>query len=329
MNRYSRGIAFGVYLAVACLLGGELAIRAMYDTFRDYNMEMWRYASDLKLPLDREDLPFHHRPDRAGTYYGAEIRTNSLGFRDRELPPQKPAGERRVIMLGDSFTLGWGVREKETFTRRLEEMLCAGDKHYRVINMGTGNYNTVMEVELLKWKGLGLDPDVLVLMYFVNDTEPVPEARSGLFFQMASHSYFFAFMFDRLTRLRSRLSSASRWDDYYARLYSDGNATNLERNAAAIREMVALCRSRGIETLIVSIPELHETGAYKFTYATAHVEGLARSLGVPFLDLLPAVSAQEPESLWVSTEDHHANARANAIFAKRIYARLLEEGMVN
>jgi lysophospholipase L1-like esterase len=329
MNRYSRGLLFGVYLAVACLLGGELAVRGLYGTLRDYNMEMWRYASDIKLPLDRKDLPFHHRPDRAGTYYGVEIRTNSLGLRERELTPQKPPGERRVVMLGDSFTLGWGVPVEETFARRLEEMLRADGREYRVINMGTGNYNTVMEVELFKWKGLGLDPDVLVLMYFLNDTEPVPHAKSGPLLEVASHSYLFAFMFDRFTRLRSRLSSASRWDDYYAGLYSDSNAANLERNAEAVRELAALCRSHGIDMLIVSIPELHETGAYKFACATAHIERLARDLGVPFIDLLPSVSTQEPDSLWVGREDHHANARANAIFAERIYVGLLEGGMVN
>src|SRR5713101_525996 len=42
--------------------------------------------------------------------FAVEFRYNSLFFREREIGP-KPAGAIRVVLLGDSFTEGQGVKE--------------------------------------------------------------------------------------------------------------------------------------------------------------------------------------------------------------------------
>jgi hypothetical protein len=47
--------------------------------------------------------------------------TNSKGFRnDREFSPQPPSGVLRIFSLGDSFTAGYRVGQKETFSALLE-----------------------------------------------------------------------------------------------------------------------------------------------------------------------------------------------------------------
>ncbi|HET8646606.1 MAG TPA: hypothetical protein VFO85_14020, partial [Vicinamibacteria bacterium] len=45
--------------------------------------------------------------------FAVEVRLNSLRFRDQEIGP-KAAGVTRVMVLGDSFTEGQGVREADT-----------------------------------------------------------------------------------------------------------------------------------------------------------------------------------------------------------------------
>jgi len=181
---------------------------------------------------------------------------------------------------------------------------------------------------LFKWKGLDLDPDVVVLMYFINDTEPVPARKPYPVYSMIKYSYFSAFLFDRISRIRSRLVRGRRWDEYYAALYSPENAENMARCKASVQELISLCRGRHIGMLIVSIPELHDAADYRFSYATEFIEGLAEAGSVPFLDLRPALAGCEAESLWVSAEDHHANARASAMMGDEIYRKMLEEGLV-
>ncbi len=320
-----KGILQVVYLVVICLVLGETSVRVLYGRLSNYNMEVWRYAAELKLPLDNPRLPFHHRPNEGGEYYGVDISTNSMGFRDIERSPGKPEGTRRILFLGDSFTLGWGVRSDSVFSHQVETMLNQGGGGHEVINMGVGNYNTVMEVELFKLKGLRLDPDIVVLVYFLNDTEPVPERRSGFTYSLIKHSYFISFLFDRLTRLRSRLQEGFQWQGYYRDLYSDAASGDLAANREAFCELVTLCKNRGIGILVVNVPELRELNRYPFDYATDYIRNLALEADVPFVDLLPGLRGYDPQSLWVSPEDPHANAKANTVIAEQIYLGLVEK----
>jgi lysophospholipase L1-like esterase len=317
-----------VCIVLICLAAGEVTVRVLYPRLRNYNMEMWRYASELKQPLDKPLLPFHHHPNRQGTYYGVDVQTNSLGFRDREYSPPKPAGDRRIILLGDSFTFGWGVRLEDTCSRRLERMLDEAGIPCHVINMGVGNYNSTMEVELFKWKGLDLDPDLVVLIYFINDPEPIPARKSALELAVIKRSYLFAFLFDRFIRLRPLVADTFEWNTYYRSLYSSENAEALAMNKASIQELIEICSSDEIGLLIVNIPELHRFSDYEFTYATDHIRELSRARGVPFVDLLTALSRREPESLWVSPDDPHGNASFHRAMAAEIFDVILEAGLL-
>ena len=328
MRRYLRKLVFVLYVVVACLVAGEAVVRLFYPRFQNYNMEMWRYASDMKLSLEKSRLPFHHYPNKRGDYYGAEIRTNSLGFRDYEYDYTKPADTKRIVFLGDSFTLGWGVPLEQTFAKRLEQMLNQTEDRCEVINMGIGNYNSIMEVELFKWKGLSLDPDMVVLMFFLNDTEPIPRQKSVVTYAIVKHSYFLSFLFDRFVRLRSRYAETFEWSSYYRGLYSQDNAGNLAENSGAVRGLIELCEREGIGLLIVNIPELHSFKDYSFYYATDYIKDLAEEAGTSFLDLLPRLASYEPESMWVSMEDTHANSRAHGLIAEEIYGKILRDALL-
>ena len=102
-------------------------------------------------------------PDFIQTYE----RTNSHGQRDKERTLRKPDGVRRVLLLGDSVVEGYGLRESETISRRLEELYADGATE--VLNFGVSAYCTLAEIELLEVKGLQFDPDVVVLVFVEND----------------------------------------------------------------------------------------------------------------------------------------------------------------
>jgi len=51
-----------------------------------------------------------------------KVSINSLGFRGPELDLDTP-GVLRVLLLGDSFTFGYGVEYEQTFGNRLEQNL--------------------------------------------------------------------------------------------------------------------------------------------------------------------------------------------------------------
>ncbi len=299
---------------------GEAAVRIAYPQLANYNLEMWRYSSELKQPLDRKDLPFLHYPNREGNYYGVNIKTNSEGLRDVEHVRGKRADKTRVVMIGDSFMLGWGVRAEDGIPDNLARMLNRDGDRYEVINLGVGNYNTTMEADLFEWKGLAFHPDIAVLLFFVNDSEPVPRV-SWLSRIVRKRSYLLAFLFDRYVALRPLLDRDFRWQTYYASLYAP-DAPALEENRAAVRHIAELCRKNNVRLLIANYPELHELKNYPFPQATEHIRSLAAESQVPFVDLLPSFAPHAPESLWVSDEDTHGNALACRIAAQGIYEAL-------
>lgn len=309
-----------------CLLLAEAAVRVICHLVPSYDFEMWRYAAELKEPLPNEELPFHHWPNRSGTYYGAEIRTNSFGMRDPERTLAKPPGIKRVLFLGDSYTLGWGVPFDATFSRLLEQKLPKDNASAEVLNMGVGNYNSAMEVALFKLKGLALDPDLVVLMYYINDVEKTPGLGSFSYW-LQKHCYLLGYMRTKVQQL-ALMGEGSDWlGSYYRKLYAPG-APGLQQNGQSLRELAALCRSRNIKLLLVNIPDLRRLENYPFTFATDYIRGIAAENRVPFLDLLPVFEKYPGKTLWVSAEDSHSNGLANGLASSAIIHKISSEALL-
>src|SRR5947209_7749493 len=175
MRSLDRAYSFLLMLVsiVVCLAGIELFIRALDDGM-DFNIEQWKYAREVKRVADDPDLGHQHLPNISTHLMGVDCRTNSKGLRDREFSYERDGSAVRILMLGDSLTLGWGARAEDTFSKRLERLFAARQVATEVINAGVGNYNTVMEARFFHLEGYKYRPDIVVLNHFVNDAEPVP-----------------------------------------------------------------------------------------------------------------------------------------------------------
>jgi lysophospholipase L1-like esterase len=318
MKRLFQNLALVLASLVFCAAFGEIAVRIMYGRIANYNMEMWHYASKVKQRTSNPKLPFLHAPNRHGFFYGADIHTDSVGFRDRDYPVARVPGTKRIMMLGDSFTLGWGVPFDSMFSKQLEKLLTESGQPTEVINTGVGNTNTVMELEQFKEVGLRFKPDMVILMYFINDAEPTPPVVGALKTAIVTHSYLIAFLSDQLIKLTPRVNESYDWRAYYSGLFKPGLPW-LEASRQAIDELAALCKQNGIKLVIANIPELRELKPYPFPEATAFVRGAAEKNDVPFVDLLPALVNEDPATLWVTKEDPHANAKANVIIGRALF----------
>lgn len=81
------------------------------------------------------NLPGFRDPDLYGP--GVELQTNAQGFREREdLQPEPAPGVFRAFCIGDSFTLGYGVGNEQTWCHYLEGM----QPGLETVNMGQGGY---------------------------------------------------------------------------------------------------------------------------------------------------------------------------------------------
>src|SRR5438552_3128600 len=87
----------------------EVSNRAFIDNGMQYDLEMWKYARDLKQIAKNPLIGHEHRPNSEARLMGVDVKINSKGLRDREIPYERTPSVVRIMMLGDSFTEGWGV----------------------------------------------------------------------------------------------------------------------------------------------------------------------------------------------------------------------------
>jgi lysophospholipase L1-like esterase len=298
----------------------ELFVRLAYSDGSNFDIEMWRYANDLKQVSPIPGVGHEHRPGTSGVYMGVPVAINSAGLRDREYPVAKPPGAVRILMLGDSVTFGWGAPEEGTTSTALERRLNAGNgpARFEVINTGVGNTNTAMQVAYFLNKGFRFQPDVVVLNYFINDAEETPSKQGNW---LTDYSYAAVFLGGRFDILQRIYFGKADWREYYRDLYRPAARgwREAERSLAAL---AAFCRDKGIRLMVVNYPELHELANYPFADITARLAGLAGREKLPFLDLLPSVRAEVPTSLWVTPTDSHPNAKAAELYAQAIAEKL-------
>ena len=109
-------------------------------------------------------------PNLSVTFKNQAVNTNASGFRGEMYPTEKSETTRRVIGIGDSQMFGWGVKDEESYLSVLSDSLNHNSRcSWEVINTGVPGYNTVMEVETLRERGLPYQPDYVVVGYIGND----------------------------------------------------------------------------------------------------------------------------------------------------------------
>jgi len=120
----------------------------------------WKLAPSSALPPDR--LPL----------FG--VIANAAGLReDHEVPRRKPAGETRILFLGDSTTFGYRVALGQTFVEQTEELLRQRhpDRAFECINAGVPGYTLFQGWRFLQTAGWDYAPDLVVLNFGWNDAE--------------------------------------------------------------------------------------------------------------------------------------------------------------
>ncbi|MCF8463591.1 MAG: hypothetical protein K9G41_02025 [Flavobacteriales bacterium] len=119
-----------------------------------YSPHLAAYDSQLFYKLKPGEHAFSNRE------FDTKFSVNQYGFRDDENSVKKP----KIIFLGDSFTMGWGVEDAECYVSILEQ-----NTGLTTLNTGVSSYGTVREFEV--FSQLQKDSlQYLVIQFDVNDT---------------------------------------------------------------------------------------------------------------------------------------------------------------
>ncbi|MGH7782256.1 MAG: SGNH/GDSL hydrolase family protein [Candidatus Binatia bacterium] len=324
------GVLLNVVVLVVAILFGcvamEGALRVMFAHSLDFSMEMWKYAVQLKRPVANPQLSFSHAPNRSAFLMGVPVTINSDGLRDREFSREKPPGVYRVMLLGDSTTFGWGVREEDTaakfLERKLNEHVPPGYNKVEVMNTGVGNYDTVQEVTYYETIGRTYHPDLVILVFFINDPEPVPVETKGF---LIDRSYLIAFTTNRFDGVLRHAGVRPDWKKYYSSLY-DNDRPGFQACKNALVSLANSTRNDGAQLLVAILPELHQINGDTYPFRAAHqkIKDALSTQQVPVVELIDGLKDQGPEeTLWVTPTDDHPDAKANNLISNQMQQWIL------
>jgi lysophospholipase L1-like esterase len=293
------------------------------------------FEIDLREHESRERY-FHVAPLRYDAVaerapWAVEFRYNAQRFRDAPLGP-KPPGVRRVMLLGDSFTEGQGVKEPDTAARVLGRLLeHEAPGRYEVRNCGRRGADFPELLEAFDAL-LPYEPDLVVYALVLNDAE-----RSEAF--NARQTYVDDWILDRgrqvedlpvpgplrprvLDFVQDRFAAwrvgreTTRW---YLEMWTEANSDGWARTQHYLREMNRRLRERGAQLLVAPWPLL--VGLERdYAFGPVH-ETIARfclTAGIAHHDLLPSFQGRRSQELWVHPIDRHPNEAAHRLAAESL-----------
>lgn len=107
--------------------------------------------------------------------FDALVEHDAEGWRQPK-PPRPAVPTSRILVLGDSFTWGWGVSQGQVFTDLLQAALPAT---VAVYNHGIPGFGTAQEYLLLQRELAARVYDAVVLMFYMNDLSDNISSRQG------------------------------------------------------------------------------------------------------------------------------------------------------
>lgn len=313
--------------------GGRAALRSLLASrgpSGDGRDSSWlRYDAELGYTLN---------PGRFGA--------NSLGIKHGEIPPGKPPGLFRLIVLGDSVAAA-----EPGFVDELRErlpQLRSGPSE--VINAAIPGYTTYQERLLLERRLLPVQPDLVLLQYCLNDNhrflhrlDPTgrwlmtQEARAarlsdgdGILASLTRSSYL---VFGVRLSLRALTTPPSRfpWERRpdFCVAWQDATWPTFEEHLLAMRGALARAHARLAVVMVPYEPQLdrellQSDRAYTLRPQSRMAE-ICNRVRVPLLDLHPAFLAG-PGGLY--KDGIHLTPAGHGVAARELVEFLVKEGLV-
>jgi len=297
------------------LVFAETALRLINSSGTNYDIEMWRYSKELKIKSSNIKLGHEHSKSHSALLQNVNIRTNSFGMRG---PEPKENYDRRILFLGSSITMGWGVKEEDVFTTIIEKKFKSDGFQVDILNSGVGNYNAERYVENFFSNLKVLKPNDIVIHYFINDAE-ILENSNGNFitrnFQLGVIGW------RALNQIFGSIEKTSL-EDYYKSLYSENSQTFI-RMKASLEKILEYTQKQNINLYLSIVPDIHNLENYPFYDIHDKMELLANKNNIPFINFIDEFKKIPASKLWNLTNDPHPNMIGHQVMADQLYPILM------
>ena len=161
-TKITRQTLFEIRLAQACSRRFVVACLCFAITLYLVEQLSGFVADPNDLILDLA-LPPSETVDYKARDFQFIVSTNRLGFRGPEFPLRRSPEIKRILVLGNSFTYGWGVDFEQTWPRLLEKELGIRGKKVETANLATPGTTTRQMTYIASRSIPILKPDLVII----------------------------------------------------------------------------------------------------------------------------------------------------------------------
>jgi len=254
---------------------------------------------------------------------------NKSGMRRIEPFPPKSDRRFRIMIVGDSLTYGYGVREEETYPKQIEAALKT-NFNVEVLNLGVNGKQSKEILEVIRKYTPTLQPDLIIYGVCLNDflpahvadyqnnmayRFPIPEAIKETF---SERTLLGRLVSDAYNNILMKLGLRN---DFYADILKDFKNYQT-RFARDVKEMNQFVLDRGLPPVVAIVlnqyPELHSKG---YQLAMAAEQHLTQA-GMTLIPTGEFYNKNDKQPMTVSPWEGHPNDEAHKIFADFVVAHL-------
>jgi hypothetical protein len=262
-------------------------------------------------------------------------KTNSYNYRDIEHKLEKLPDVFRILILGDSQTVGHGIDSLgDTWPKKLESLLNSKlpKKRFEIINSAYRGWNTDTQLYELFKNGFLFNPDLVLLGFYLNDI-PSPVHLScdlrdknflGLlhkYFPFSNQSKLFNFLNFRINRLQETLKLKPTFSECLNLIYESRGWEMEKVFLDTMKKGINLKSSHFMAAIIPVFFQLGEN--YPFQNIHSKVSEWFKKSGTSVIDLWKdGFYGMDANQLITSPKDRHLNVKAAEIIAQTIYKKL-------
>ena len=266
---------------------------------------------------DRDDfLQFALKPGYDEVFFGERFTTNAAGMRDRDYTVAKPDGVFRVVLLGSSIDMGWGVATPDTYENRLEAWLNAEAdrrgliRRFEVLNFSVAAYGPAQRYDAFHRRALAYGPDLVLYSSTLLDPRLAEIHLGGLIKNRVDLKYPYFRQVVAAAGIDPERERHKTWEQLDRR---NGFKAHVKDHFwdfadATLAALAADCRSLDIPLATLLVPRAcRDDDADARALAVARHEALASRHAVPFLDLSATFDAVAARQVEVAPGDDHPN----------------------
>jgi hypothetical protein len=264
------------------------------------------------------DIVYELIPNQDSWFKLARLRTNSAGLPDYDYAKAKPPNTFRIVLLGSSYSMPAGVPLESSWQQVLEDRLNGqrDGRRYEVVNFSVGGYDPRQLLAVLEHRAIAYDPDLILVDMTLNSPRifRIDEAYHRSFVtQSRSHPFWHSFALESLS----------------GHLQADGPSDFLPavKASAVFKQTLSEFRSFAADhrTPLCFVILQHDS---RRAEETLQLGSQLRQAASCVIDTSPAFRGERFSDLTILKIDPHPNARAQAIFAREVFAFLVAHRML-